>query len=86
MNRLQKLSDLSFARISLRVYNAIEELMKPGEHTPGLFDQSWDWPTFGVLFPRKMRIWRQLRAESTRRGIKKILFTGTKIDQIVKAA
>jgi hypothetical protein len=67
MNRLQKLSDVSFLKVACRVLQTIENLMG-GPHM-GYQPFGWDWPTTHVLYPRKYSLWQSVKAEANRRGI-----------------
>ena len=76
MNRIEKLSDNAFIRLSIRVYKIIDTRMTEmmGEHTPGMFDQSWDMPTAGVYYPRKVGLWRACINEGKRRGLLRVRY------------
>ena len=70
--QLCRVSTPDFIRVAQRAYDRICCIMGGylgGEHTPSLFDQCWDWPTFAVLFPRRYRVWRRIKAEGKRRGL-----------------
>jgi hypothetical protein len=72
-NRLHELTDRQFYSLAHRLGNACDRLMndyasgsrKYGHG--GSLSFGWDWPTFGMLFPRMMaRVWA-VRDENKRR-------------------
>lgn len=67
MNRLHTLSNNSFVKVAGKVFARIDYTMS-GPHM-GYQPWGWDWPTFGVLYPRKREVWRKFQAEAIRRNV-----------------
>jgi hypothetical protein len=67
MQRIKKLTNLQLLNLATNVFWAIDSTMK--RSCDGGLCYGWDWPTFGTLFPRKAKHWRNIVKECKSRNM-----------------